>query len=725
MESQHAAIAEDAQTLSAAEAVRQALLANEEGADTAVGNAENEAAALEQEKSEPTLYTGTDQLVKLPKRQKPVRFLGEDVSLNFEQAPLVEVVHAVMGEILELDYIVEHPVGGEVTLRTRTPIPRDQLLDILESLLKANDVLMVRDADGRYFVSGSGQMSKLKPSVAASASGVSGFSTIIVPLQYISASSMAEILMPVADESAFVRIDDLRNLLMLAGTRAQLAGWQDIITTFDVDMLKGMSVGIFPIENSSIEEVDLALSALLGNSSGDGTAVEGMSGIGSVVRIIPVPRLSSILVVTPRAHYLKRIQTWIERLDQTPDANYERRLYVYEVQNSNAKHLATLLSSVYGGSGGGSQASARSSGTAPGFTPERVTSSGSDSGSGVGSLSGNNGSSNNDNDRSGGPTNFSVGDVRVVADEDNNALLIYATGKEYRKIEPALKRLDVAATQVIIEASIVEVTLDDSLDYGLQWSFDGDLNGGYSGIGELFGGPSIPSPAGFGYSVLNKSGSIKAVLNALAEKNLLNVISSPSVMVLDNQTATIQVGDQVAVPGNAVSNGDNVTRSISYRDTGVQLTVTPSVNAGGMVTMDIEQAVTDIKATEATSSGDGVAQPTFLERKITSRVAVRSSESIVLGGLIRENKGSGSSGVPILHEIPVLGGLFGKKSRIDTRTELLVIITPRAIYNESELRDVSEEMRSQMRGLKLIDLEDTSAFLSNPKLEENAKSIGK
>lgn len=673
------------------------------GANSAVGT----------DNSEPTLYTGTDQLINLPKAQKPVRFLGDDVSLNFEQAPLTEVVHAVMGDILELDYVVEHPIGGEVTLRTRTPVPRDELLDILESLLKANEALMIRDSDGRYFVSGSGQMSRLKPSVAASASGVSGFSTIIVPLQYISASSMAEILRPVAEEGSFVRIDNLRNILMLAGTRAQLAGWQEMITTFDVDMLKGMSVGIFPIQNGSIEEVETALSALLGNTAGADSAAEGLAGIGSVVRIIPVPRLSSILVVTPRAHYLKRIKTWIERLDQTPDANYERRLYVYEVQNSNAEHLASLLSGVYGGSGSGGSGTRTGSSVAPGFTPERVTGSNSDSGALGGNSSG-----------SQGPTNFSVGDVRVVADDDNNALLIYATGREYRKIEPALRRLDIAATQVVIEASIIEVSLDDSLKYGLEWTFNGDLNGGYSGLGQLFaGGRGAPGAAGdgFSYSFLNSKGSIKAVLNTLASKNLLNVISSPSVMVLDNQTATIQVGDQVAVPGNSIVTGETVTSSISYRDTGVLLTVTPSVNAGGMVTMDIEQAVTDINEAESSSSD----QPSFLERKITSRVAVRSTESIVLGGLIRENKSRDSNGIPILHEIPVLGALFGTKARTNRRTELLVIITPRAIYNDSELREVSNEMRSQMRGLELIDIEDPSAFLSDPKLEKNAKPIGK
>jgi len=651
--------------------------------------------------SEPTLYRGSDQVVRMPEPQPPVRFYGDAVSLNFEEAPLTEVVHAVMGDILELDYIVEHPINGKVTLRTRTPVPRDQLLEILESLLQANKALMVRDKNGRYFISASGQMSKLRPGVSAPTSGVVGYSTIIVPLQFISAKNMADILSPVADEAALVRIDPLRNLLMLAGTRSQLDGWQEIITTFDVDLLKGMSVGIFPIENASIEDIDDALSNMLGKEGGEGVA-EGAAGIGSMVRIIAIERLNSIMVVTPRAHYLERIKTWIERLDRAPDANFERRLYVYPVQNTNASHLAELLSTIFSGSGGGGGRD--KAGVAPGFTPEKVSSS--SGGDGAGSKS----------RAASRSKNFSVGDIRVVADEENNALLIYATGKEYRKIQTALARLDIAPTQVIIEASIIEVTLTEDLKYGLEWSFNNSLGGDYTGVGQLVSGASIGANVpGFAYSMINGSGDIKAVLNALAEESLLNVISSPSVMVLDNQTASIHVGDQVPVEtSSTITDGGNTISSITYKDTGVQLTVTPSVNAGGMVTMDIEQSVTDVGPVDS----EGADQRTFLERTITSRVAVRSSESVVLGGLIRENKASGSSGIPVLHNLPLIGPLFGTKTIEDFRTELLVIITPRVIYSDSDLRDVSREMRSQMRGLDLIDTSRSSAFFSDRKVDE-------
>jgi general secretion pathway protein D len=640
--------------------------------------------------SAPTLYRGTDEVIRMPQEQTPVRFFGDAVSLNFEQAPLTEVVHAIMGDILELNYIVEHPINGKVTLRTRTPVPRDQLFDILESLLQANGALMVRDGDGRFFISASGQMRQLKPSVAASAAGVVGFSTIVVPLQFISAKNMAEILAPVADEDAFVRIDDLRNLLMLAGSRAQLQGWQEIITTFDVDLLKSMSVGIFPIENTSLEEIEEALSTLMGKE--DGGLAEGLAGIGSVVRILPVERLNSIMVVTPRAHYLERIELWIKRLDQAPDKNFELSLHVYPVQNTNASHLADLLSTIFGGSGKGGGRAAKA-GVAPGLTPETVSASGGGAGAGG---------------RSSSPSSVVAGDVRVVADEENNSLLIYATGKEYRKIQSALERLDIAPTQVIIEASIIEVTLNDDLRYGLEWSLNGGLGGSYEGTARLIEGRAVaPKVPGFSYSVINGAGDIRVVLNALASENLLNVISSPSVMVLDNQTAVIQVGDQIPIEtGNTVTDGGNTITSIQYKDTGVHLEVTPSVNAGGMVTMDIDQSVTDVGPVDT----DGAGERTFLERKINSRVSVKSSESVVLGGLIRENKSSGSSGIPLLHNLPFIGALFGTKVIEDSRTELLVIITPRVIYSESDLRDVSREMRSQMQGLDLIDV-SRSSFL--------------
>ena len=200
-------------------------------------------------------YRGTDQVIDIPEAPEPIRFLGDAVTLSFENAPLSEVTHAVLSDVLGVDYLVDGPIPGDVTLRTRTPIERDQLLSVLESLLKANNVFLIRGKDNRYIVSSSKGATQLVPRVVGQDEQAAGYATMVIPLQFISAGGMAEILKPLADETAFVRVDNGRNLLMLAGTQAQLAGWLDIIATFDVDMLEGMSVGLFPLQNSGVEEL--------------------------------------------------------------------------------------------------------------------------------------------------------------------------------------------------------------------------------------------------------------------------------------------------------------------------------------------------------------------------------------------------------------------------------------------------------------------------------------
>jgi general secretion pathway protein D len=675
-------------------------------------------AAEEKPLTDPIIYKGTDRPVRVPTVREPIKFVGDDVSLNFEQAPLGEVVHAIMWDILALDYVIDHPVQGQVTLRSRTPVPRDQLLGILESLLKSNGSLLIRGSDGRYLVSGSAQASRLSPSVANPRNTSAGYNTSIIPLQYISASAMAEILRPLAEETAFVRVDNARNILMLAGTRAQMDGWMDIINTFDVDMLAGMSVGLFPLQSSTVEEVEFALNEVL--SGGNGAD----DSYGNLVRIIPFKRLNSLLVVTPRSHYLSLVGKWIERLDEAPDSSFEKRLYVYPVQNTTAGRLAELLTGIYSGSGvsktqtssGGSRmggGGSDRSGVAPGLSQETIGSSSSGGSRSSGSSGSSFGSSNPSAGGSGMTTGtlgsgdgsteggIAIDDVRVVADDENNSLMIYSTGRQYKLIRNALEQLDVVATQVIIEASILEVTLTDRLKYGLEWTFKNGLGSDYDGVGVLAaaaGGPAAAVP-GFSYSVTNSIGDISAVLNALSEESLINVISTPSVMVLDNHEAYIHVGDQVPVLiGQSVTDGGTSTQNIQYRDTGVKLNVRPSVNAGALVTMDIEQEVTDVGEIDSATG-----QRSFLNRNIMSRVAVRSGESVVLGGLIRENGTETESGVPFLHTLPLVGPLFGTVTNENRRTELLVIITPRALFSEEDLRQVGEEMRSQVRFMELIE----------------------
>jgi general secretion pathway protein D len=658
---------------------------------------------------EPVYLLGTDQLVRLPEKRPSIRISGEDVALNFERAPLTEVVHTILGDLLNLNYSLDQPLTGEITLHTRAPIPRQQLLPILETVLQTNGAMMVRGEDGLYHL---GKADAMRPMAGAPRrldDLPAGYGLVIVPLTHISAQSMADILKPVARPDAFVRIDPFRNMLILAGSRNQIDGWMEMVNSFDIDLMAGMSVGIFPLEHATVNEIYVALGALLshglavtaeeqrkrqaqGEAGTPLTADLALPTPMSSLQILPIERLNSLLVIAPRARQLEQVRDWIERLDRQPENALEPQLFVYAVQNGTATHLAGLLGALFSGGGIGNTPApgAAGSGVAPGL--------------GEASLGGGVSQAMREAGATAGQQTFSqstIGDnIRVVADEHNNALLIFAPRREYQKIEAALRKLDVAPTQVLIEASIIEVTLTDQLRYGLEWYFNNSIHGDWRGDGLLnlrTSGDIGPSQPGFSYSISNPVGELRAVLNALAEKSLLNVISNPSILVLDNHTAAIHVGDQQPIrSAETITDGGRTTTSIQYKDTGVMLSVTPSVNAGGMVSMIVRQEVTDVGSVDQATG-----QRAFLRREISTRVAVRSGETVVLGGLIRDNNSRGKQGVPFLHDLPVVGNLFGSTSTSSNRTELLVMIVPRVIRNEQDIREVSAEMRERMQGLKL------------------------
>ncbi|WP_298214160.1 type II secretion system secretin GspD [Acidovorax sp.] len=679
--------------------------------------------------------------------------------LNFEEAPVAEVVRTVLGDIMKAPYVLHPPLSGTVTLTTRNPVAPDQAVFLLESALQANGLAMARDARGAYHV---GRVDALK-NLGVGAVGQAGrgaplppgYGAVIVPLQYIGAGEMAAILRPLASGDAIVRVDNVRNLLVLRGSRAQAEGWLDLVSTFDIDLLKGMSVGLFPLKHATIKEVEEALRLVSGapqtsvpagsaavaaarpggatGTASSGSSAAAMLGEGNPVfgalRVMPVERLNAILVVTPRAAYLEDARRWIEKLDQPGDGGADAQLFIYRVQNGNAKHLAGVLSGIFGGTQQ-SGANVANSGVAPGLRSGvsnsfgQSQSFGSTGGFGGGLGGGYGGGSFGANNafgvNSGGGNAFgnqnrnntgqaagqgavaaTIGGVRVMPDEQNNSVLVWSTRAEFQKIEATLKRLDLPPTQVLIEASIIEVTLGDDLKYGLQWAFS-DTHRGGPGHG-VVGALPADSGGGFSYTLKETLGNMRVTLNALAAKSLIKVISSPSLMVLDNQTATIAVGTQQPIRTGETTNlntvGNTTTTTYQYKDTGVQLAVQPSVNSGDLVTMDITQSVTDV------GEGDTVTgQRAFLQRQISSKVAVRSGEAIVLGGLIKDNASSGRSGVPLLSGLPVVGGLFGATTSTSGRTELLVVITPRVVRTDPEIREVSEDLRERLKGLRMLDL---------------------
>lgn len=604
-----------------------------------------------------------------------------DVTLNFESSPIREVVKTILGDILKLNYTIDEAVTGNVSMRTTRPISHDALLSTLESLLQVNGAVLIKNRDFYEILALSDGAVPSGLTASTRLDATKGYQVLVVPLQYIGAGQMNKIIETVKTKKSKVVVDDYRNILLLVGPHGELANIRQTIGVFDVDQLQGKSVGFFRLENVDAVTILSELEVIFGDSA------EGP--LAGLVEFIEVERLNAILVISAQKQYLQRAETWIRRLDQAENLN-GANMYVYHVQNGKAENLADILSQLFDtrrkadlsrSVREGSRASAgnaKNGAKKPGAKIQKSQSAGI----------------------------LDVGEVSIIADAENNALVISSTPGDYKGIEKALKKLDVLPLQVLVEASIVEVTLDNELQYGLQWFFK-NQHGKFNAVGGL----NIPSsgnvldtlngvlnPADFTYALFDAAGT-RAVLNAVAGDSRLDVLSSPSLMVLDNHTATIRVGDQVPIrtseTTNTASDDLNTTSQIQYRDTGVTLEVTPRVNAGGMVVMDITQRVDDVNQTDSS----GIDSPTIIQREITTSVAVQSGETIVLGGLIRENKQGANRGIPFLKDIPYVGFIFGGTEKIKSKTELVVMIKPVAVASSNQARSVTEEYRKKMQGV--------------------------
>ncbi len=693
---------------------------------------------------------GNDRVIAAPAAGSAVP--GGTAGLKFEDAPLGDVVHIIMREMAKVNYLIHPPISGTVTLSTQGNITTDDAVYMLENALLANGFVMAQDSRGTYHIGRPEVVKNIVPNLRQAVKNTTlqaGHGAIIVPLKYIGAAEMASILQPMA-QGAIVRVDTVRNLLVMVGNRAQAEGWLDIVNTFDVDMLKGMSIAVIPLKHITTKEVDLALRVFspggaaalsaAGTTSGGAPAAgqpggaptaataaapggpAGATGSAAAqaasmsasfplfgaLRIVPLERMNSVLVITPRAAYIDEARVWLEKIDRPGASSTESQLFVYPVQNGNAAHLANVLNGLFG-NGTATQGAAANTGVAPALG-QAAGATGSILGIGgtTGGVGGGAGALNANAGRStvqgAGITTVSfTSGLRLMADGVNNAILIYGTAAEYAKVEATLKRLDVPGAQVLIEATIMEVSLKDDLQYGLQWAFS-ESRGVNTGKGTLSaaGGALTSAPTkGFSYSLTNSAGDIKGMLNLLADKSLLNVISSPSLMVLDNHTASIVVGTQQPINGGTtITTGGVSTHSIQYKDTGVNLTVTPSVNAGNMVNMTINQTVTDVGDVDSATG-----QRSFLQRQIGSKVAVRSGETVVLGGLIRDNSTTGRSGIPILQDLPLVGALFSTQSKLGTRTEMLVMLTPRVVRSDAEISNLANDVRASMKGIDFSGLE--------------------
>jgi len=646
------------------------------------------------------IVPGTGRLVGTPAAPSEQSATGtsDGYQLSFVDSDIAGVVGSVIGDALGLPYVVDPQIKGNMTLQAARPLSRDEVLPALEAALNVYGAALV-NAEGVYnVVPLKDAPRRVRGLRAPGSANTPGFAVQIVPLKYISAVEMEKVLRPFAPDGGILRVDESRNLMVLAGSSRELATMQDLVATFDVDWLAGMSFALYPVEYVDAKTLVDELGTIFGDKS---------TPIANVVRFVPLTRLNSVLAITHDMANLQPVQDWIHRLD-VGVATPGRRIYVYDVQNGKADDLADSLSrilSIQVDSSSQNSSDFRSSGRGSGGSGSLFESPAGDT-----FRSGAGGSPLNQRDnltpspqrsRTADGDNSQAGALKIVPNTENNSLLMYATPSEFTVIENALKRLDVPPIQVMIEASLAEVSLTDDLRYGLQWSFqggDGPLvlsEAGNGGIAQRF--------PGFSYLFTGRS-DIRAVLNAIETVTDVNVISSPKLLVLNNREAELQIGDQVPITvQSAVGTSDDtpaIVNSVQLRDTGVILRITPRVNRSGMVLLDVAQEVSDVVPT--TSSN--IDSPTIQQRRISSTVAVRNGETIALGGLIRESKSRTRGGVPLLTKIPLAGSLFGSTSNNKRRTELIVLITPRVIRSTQESEALLDDLSNEFKTLRdLLD----------------------
>jgi general secretion pathway protein D len=656
---------------------------------------------------------------------------GEGYDLNFENAPVTTVAKVILGDILGVGYTIDPRVQGTITLSSGRPVSKTNVLFVLESALRMSNVALVRDRDGY----------RLIPAADATGSGFidsgndpeAGFGISVVPLRFVSAQAILKLLDGFGVKPNTVRVDNARNILLIQGSGNDRRAAVDMALSFDGDWMRGQSVGVFPIHNSTPEPIIAELEKIMD------TGEAGLSQ--NLIKFQSVSRLNAILVVSRKPEFLKTAATWIKRLDESDTAGINLR--VYRLRYGSAKTIAGLLNDILVGRSAsglnsaqgqiapGSSVSISSSGgplAALSALPQSSTGQAGGSGGGGGAglstsgrpaggggaagggAAGANGLTGNDlaggsaGSAFGGATGPSalVQNIRITPDVGNNAILVYANQETQHIVEQTIRQIDRPPMQVAIDATVAEVTLNDQLSYGVQYYLASNT------LGNAIGGGSVISTAGTalgalagsapGFNlILGPASSPNIVLSALHSVTDVRVLSNPSLVVLDNQPATLQVGDQVPVQtGSAVvlTSNNTVANTISYMNTGVILNVTPRISASGNVVLDVDQESSSVDQAAAT----GTLTPTISTRNVKSSISVPSGQTVLLAGLISDETDRSRSGIPLLDKLPGIGDLFSQQSGTKARTELIIFIRPTVIRDAVDAHLVAEEMRTKLNG---------------------------
>lgn len=627
-------------------------------------------------------------------------------TINLDAATVGEASKLILGETLGYNYTVDPNLlqANTITMVSNRPLSARQLLDTFEASLRMVNAGLVQ-ADGNFRVvllqAMEGEASNVDMGTDVSA----GYGVSAVPLRHVAPAVMVNLLDGFMQQMGSARGWNAGNMILIRGPASQRRSLVEVVMNFDVDAMRNQTFGMAALENGRAEEVAAQVTKVFAQDS----AAAGPNGL----KIIPVPNINSLIIIANDQAKVKRAITWIKRLDR--ESIDSPKSYVYAVQHGNAAELAKILSATYGGSADAGPTAEVAPDTRPmdvsvegnnqnqqeadpsnmgGEAPPEMepqaqtgaegmttASTGQTAGTGSSSATGSSGNS-----------------IRITPIPANNTLLIRASPRDYREVLSTLAQIDAPATQVLINTTIAEVRLNDALRYGVQAYFQSD---NFSFIltdktqapaeGGAFISPKLP---GMNF-VLGGISNPQLVVDALSKVTNVRIVSSPSLLVMENETATIKVGDQIPIQTQTETvQGGQTVNSFDYRDTGVVLKVKPRVNANGVVMIDLGQELSAVQP----DTGVG-GNPQFSQRTINSKVSVNDQQTVLLGGLINGQENRSRTTVPGANKVPLLGKLVGTTGGDASRTEMIVFITPTIIRNADEAAQSSQNLRDTMKNL--------------------------
>jgi general secretion pathway protein D len=653
---------------------------------------------------------------------EPVMLRGDGVEMNFEGTDIATAAKTLLGDILHLNFEIDPRVQGSVTLASVGPIPRKDVLPTFESALRMQNAALVHDGSFVKIV----PLGDAAPHASVSiGTGEPGFGVSVVPLRYVSATTVAKTADNLLGRPDAIRVDAARNLVFVQGTTSERSAAIDVISTFDVEWLRNQSVGVYPLKSTSPESMIQELEKVFETSNGG-------PGQG-VVQFQPISRMNAVMVVTKNPDYLKETTRWVQRLDRADTTGTTVR--TYRLKYGNASDVARMLASMFGGQQSDASDNSPANQIAPGSTTAESRLDSLDHGSQTSNTAGQSAgalpnaagstatpiatafeafSGQKGADGKGSPqASITSGgnelhgvlkNVRITADTVNNAVLVYSNQEDYRVVERALHDVDRPRLEVAIDATVAEVTLTTDLQFGVQYFLSNQSGSlGLFGIATQAVASAALQQVVPGFNLLLGSQSTpKAILNALSSVTDVKVLSSPSIVAMDNQPAMLQVGDEVPIStGSATilsSSNTPIVNQIELLNTGVILKVLPHVSANGSIQLEIDQEVSGV--VNANNSNQSTLTPTISQRRIHSTVAVMSGQTVLLGGLISDNTQNTRSGIPGLSDIKFLGALFGTTDSTKTRSEIIIFIRPQLIRNGVDARAVTEEFRERLQSMR-------------------------